>query len=58
MWTVLWTEDGNDKWDRFATEDEVRELIDDVTTNNNVVDSDIWIFPPEADDLSLTGDLL
>lgn len=28
MWTVLWKDGEKDRWDRFETEDEVRELLD------------------------------
>lgn len=28
MWTVLWKDGEKDRWDRFETEEEVRELLD------------------------------
>lgn len=27
MWTVLWVDNGRDRWDRFETKEEVEELI-------------------------------
>ena len=58
MWTVLWKDGEIDRWDRFETEDEVRELLDKLAENPDVCEGDAWIFPPAADDLALTPDLM
>lgn len=58
MYTVLWQDDGKDKWDRLENEEEVRILIDELTENPNVCESDIWIFLPEADGYAITPDML
>lgn len=56
MWTVLWLEDGMDKWDRFETEDDVRDLMEKLKENPDVCEEDVWIFPPKSDEYALTGD--
>lgn len=58
MWTVLWVDDGEDRWDRLETREEVEELIEILTKNPNVCETDAWIFPPKSDDYALTPDLL
>lgn len=58
MWTVLWVDNGRDRWDRFETKEEVEELIKKITENPNVCETDAWIFPPKSDDYALTPDLL
>ena len=50
MYTVLWRENDNDKWDRFETKKEVKDLLDELEKNPNVCENDIWIFTPEADE--------
>ena len=50
MYTVLWVENGMDKWDRFETEEEVKELLKELEENENVCETDVWIFPPQTDD--------
>lgn len=53
MYTVIWQElNGNDymdKWDRFETKEEVKELLDKLKKNQDVCEHDVWIFTPEAD---------
>ena len=58
MYTVLWQEGNNDKWDRFETEEEVRKLIDQLSENPDVCVGDIWIFSPKADEYAYTPDIL
>lgn len=58
MWTVLWQEKDEDRWDRFETEEEVRKLIDQLSENPDVCICDIWIFSPKADEYAYTYDLL
>lgn len=48
MWTVLWKDGEKDRWDRFETEDEVRELLDKLTENPDVCEGDAWIFPTRS----------
>ena len=40
MWTVLWKDGEKDRWDRFETEEEVRELLDKLAENPDVCEGD------------------
>lgn len=54
MYTVIWIDNnGNDRWDRFETSEEVNELLD----KENIREEDTWIFSPKADDYATTGDM-
>lgn len=55
MWTIMWTENSQDRWDRLETKEEVMQLLDSLDKNSGVSKGDAWIFPPQADDLALTG---
>lgn len=55
MWTIMWTENSQDRWDRLETKEEVMQLLDSLDKNPGVSKSDVWIFPPQADELALTG---
>lgn len=55
MWTIMWTENSQDRWDRLETKEEVMQLLDSLDKNSGVSKADVWIFPPQADDLALTG---
>ena len=55
MWTKMWTENYQDRWDRLETKEEVMQLFDSLDNNSGVSKGDVWIFPPQADDLALTG---
>lgn len=55
MWTIMWTENSQDRWDRLETKEEVMQLLDSLDKNSGVSKGDVWIFPPKADDLALTG---
>lgn len=55
MWTIMWTENSQDRWDRLETKEEVMQLLDSLDNNSGVSKGDVWIFPPQADDLALTG---
>ena len=48
MWTICYTEDGKDRWDRFFNRKELLAFLKD----NPDIDDDALIFPPAADDLS------
>lgn len=50
MYTVLWREGNNDKWDRFETREEVENLLDSLEKNPDVCEGDVWIFEPKADE--------
>lgn len=50
MWTVLWQENDQDRWDRFETKEEVLCLLDQLRENPNVCEDDTWIFSPQAAD--------
>lgn len=53
MWTVMWVENGADKWGRFETKDDVRDLMEELK-KSDVCEEDVWIFPPKSDDYALT----
>ena len=55
MWTIMWTENSQDRWDRLETKEEVMQLLDSLDKNSGVSKGDVWIFPQQADDLALTG---
>ena len=55
MWTIMWTENSQDRWDRLETKEEVMQLLDSLDKNSGVSKGDVWISPPQADDLALTG---
>ena len=56
MYTVLWRENGEDRWDRFEDEKEVKELIAGFVKDRNVCVGDVWVFPPSSDEDAITGD--
>ena len=56
MYTVLWRENDNDRWDRFETEEDVKVLLDELANNPNVCENDVWIFTPKADDYAFDYD--
>lgn len=62
MYTVLWIEKdeneiSHDRWDRFETEEEVREKLVEIDNDPNACCiGDVWIFGPEADKYAEAGD--
>ena len=58
MWTILWIENGQDKWDRFDTKEELIDFIIwyseqeyafySKTDNEIIFNEDVLIFTPEA----------
>lgn len=56
MYTIIWQEDGLDRWDRLETKEEVDRLVDKLSINNAVCLEDVWIFSPEADEFASTPD--
>lgn len=48
MWTIMWTENSQDRWDRLETKEEVMQLLDSLDKNSGVSKGDVWIFPPQA----------
>ena len=50
MYTVLWQENSQDRWDRSETSEEVMVLLTELEQNPDVCESDVWIFNPNADD--------
>lgn len=55
MYTVIWQENGVDKWDRLRTKEEVRDLLTQLEAGGNVCIGDVWIFTPEADQRAIEG---
>ena len=50
MYTVLWQENSQDRWDRFETSEEVMVLLTELEQNPDVCENDVWILNPDADD--------
>lgn len=34
MWTIMWTENSQDRWDRLETKEEVMQLLDSLDKNS------------------------
>ena len=49
MYTVLWRENDNDRWDKLESKEKLISLLNSLKENPDVCESDIWIFLPEAD---------
>jgi|GEM_PF-1932670 len=59
MWTVCWkSKENGDGWDRFTDRDDVINLTNTLVREGGVEESDILIFPPEADILKIPYDNL
>lgn len=62
MWTMCWVEDNYngpvDKWDRFEFRSEVVAKLKELEKAGNVHMGDILIFPPIADDDTVTAESL
>ena len=43
MWTIMWTENSQDRWDRLETKEEVMQLLDSLDKNSGVSKGDVWI---------------
>ena len=56
MYTLIWQENNEDKWDRLETKEEVLEKLEEIENNPDACDiGDVWIFRPEADDYASAG---
>lgn len=44
MWTIMWTENSQDRWDRLETKEEVMQLLDSLDKNLGVSKGDVWIY--------------
>ncbi len=57
MYTLIWQEDNQDKWDRLETKTEVIDKLKEIEANENASPiGDVWIFAPKADDYAFAGD--
>ena len=57
MYTILWQEEGKDRWDRVKSKAEVYNLLDDIRNNPDACPiGDVWIFSHQADDYASAGD--
>lgn len=50
MFTVIWTDNGKDRWERLETKEELAKLMKTLADEPGVCESDAWIFGHEADD--------
>lgn len=59
MWTIIYQENGKDKWDRLESKDDVKNLLKTLRDDPGVCFDDVWIFTPDADDHTIDpNDLL
>ena len=59
MWTIIYQENGKDKWDRLESKDDVKNLLKTLRNDPGVCFEDVWIFTPDADDNAIEpNDLL
>ena len=56
MYTIIWTELGQDKWDRLQTKEEVDGLLKKLYDEGVACMEDIWIFSPYADEYAVDYD--
>lgn len=56
MYTVLWQEAGQDRWDRLETKEEVSELLRKLEKDLDVYEGDVWVFKPEANEYAVEFD--
>lgn len=57
MYTVIWQEGGQDRWDRFKTKKEVLKKLAEIDETPEASPlGDVWVFPPKADDFAFAGD--
>lgn len=57
MYTILWLENGLDRWDRFESQEEIKNKLKEIEKHPDTCPlGDIWIFPPTADTLAFTGE--
>lgn len=55
MYTILWTQGANDKWDRLESHNDVLALLKKLKADPDVCENDIWIFGPKADNHAWNG---
>lgn len=57
MYTIIWMEKGQDRWDRLRTKKEVLEKLREIERTPEACSvGDVWIFHPEADKYASAGD--
>lgn len=49
MYTLIWIDNGEDRWDRFEDKESLKEFLKYLKKTPGVCEGDIYIFPPEAD---------
>lgn len=49
MWTLIWDDNGEDRWDRLETKEDVKERLESLRKEPGVCIGDVYIFPPESD---------
>lgn len=56
MYTVIWMEKGQDKWDRLKTKKEVLDKLQEIERTPEACPvGDVWIFHPKADEYASAG---
>ena len=57
MYTVLWRDNGQDRYDRLETGEDVENLLKEIDANPEASPlGDVWVYKPEADNYAVTGD--
>lgn len=57
MYTVLWRDNGQDRYDRLETGEDVENLLKEIEADPDASPlGDVWVFEPEADNYAVTGD--
>ena len=58
MITILWRENGQDRWDRFETDEDAYHKLTEIKNNPEACPiEDVWIYPHYADNMAVTGDI-
>ena len=56
MYTIIWTKNGHDVWDRLETGKDVENLLKEIEADPEASPlEDVWVFGPDADRYAVTG---
>lgn len=58
MYTILWRENDEDRWERVQTEEEVSDLVIEIAKTQGVAvdEAEVMILSPEADEYAISVD--